>query len=38
MLACHGFTLSTQTMTGGKVTAAKLDDELAALLEGYLRP
>jgi AcrR family transcriptional regulator len=38
VLACHGFTLSAQTMTGGKVTAARLDDELAALLEGYLRP
>ena len=38
VLACHGFTLSAQTMTGGKVTAARLDDELATLLEGYLRP
>jgi AcrR family transcriptional regulator len=38
VLACHGFTLSAQTMTGGKVTAARLDDELAVLLEGYLRP
>jgi AcrR family transcriptional regulator len=38
VLACHGFTLSAQTMTGGKVTAARLDDELATLLDGYLRP
>lgn len=38
VLACHGFTLSAGTMTGGGVTEAQLDDELAAMLEGYLRP
>lgn len=38
VLAGHGFTLSTRTMTGGGVTEAQLDDELAALLESYLRP
>jgi AcrR family transcriptional regulator len=38
VLACHGFTLSTRTMTGGRVTEARLDDELATLLESYLRP
>jgi AcrR family transcriptional regulator len=38
VLACHGFTLSTQTMTGAGVTQRKLDDELGALLERYLRP
>jgi AcrR family transcriptional regulator len=38
VLASHGFTLSAQTMTGGRITEAKLDDELATLLESYLRP
>jgi AcrR family transcriptional regulator len=38
VLACHGFTLSTRTMTGAGVTEKVLDDELAALLERYLRP
>jgi AcrR family transcriptional regulator len=38
VLACHGFVLSTRTMTGEHVTEAALDDELATLLEGYLRP
>jgi AcrR family transcriptional regulator len=38
VLACHGFTLSTQTMTGRGVTQRALDDELGALLERYLRP
>ena len=38
VLACHGFGLSVQTMTGGKVTGARLDAELATLLERYLRP
>jgi AcrR family transcriptional regulator len=38
VLACHGFTLSTRTMTGAGVTERSLDDELAAVLERYLRP
>jgi AcrR family transcriptional regulator len=38
VLACHGFTLSAQTMTGAGVSAAKLDRELTTLLESYLRP
>ena len=38
VLTCHGFTLSTRTMTGAGVTERALDDELAALLERYLRP
>jgi AcrR family transcriptional regulator len=38
VLACHGFVLSSRTMTGGKVTEAKLDRELGVLLESYLRP
>ncbi|MGY2876881.1 AcrR family transcriptional regulator [Marmoricola sp. URHA0025 HA25] len=38
VLACHGFTLSTQTMTGAGVSEQQLDDELAVLLERYLRP
>jgi AcrR family transcriptional regulator len=38
VLACHGFTLSTRTMTGGRVTEARLDAELATLIESYLRP
>jgi hypothetical protein len=38
VLAGHGFTLSARTMTDAGVTEAALDDELAALLEGYLRP
>jgi AcrR family transcriptional regulator len=38
VLACHGFTLSAQTMTRPGVTVASLDAELAALVDGYLRP
>ena len=38
VLACHGFTLSAQTMASDGLTEAQLDDELAALLTGYLRP
>ena len=38
VLACHGFTLSARTMTGGGVSEAQLDAELAAMLEGYLQP
>jgi AcrR family transcriptional regulator len=38
VLACHGHTLSAHTMTGPGVTRAKLDDELATLLDGYLQP
>ena len=38
VLACHGFTLSVRTMTGGGVSEAQLDAELAAMLEGYLQP
>jgi AcrR family transcriptional regulator len=38
VLACHGFTLSIGTMSDRGVTEAQLDDELAAMLDGYLRP
>ena len=38
VLACHGFTLSVHTMTGRGTTEAQLDEELAAMLAGYLRP
>src|SRR3954452_19163762 len=38
VLACHGFTLSARTMASTHVSETRLDDELAALLEGYLRP
>jgi AcrR family transcriptional regulator len=38
VLTCHGFALSARTMTGNGVTQRKLDDELATLLDGYLRP
>ena len=38
VLACHGFTLSTATMTGSGVAERDLDDQLAAMLERYLRP
>jgi len=38
VLACHGFTLSVRTMTAGGLDEGRLDAELAALLEGYLRP
>ena len=38
VLACHGFALSVRTMTGGGVSEAQLDAELAAMLEGYLQP
>jgi len=38
VLACHGFALSARTMTRPGVSVAALDGELAAMLEGYLRP
>jgi AcrR family transcriptional regulator len=38
VLACHGFTLSARTMTRPGVSVARLDDELATMLESYLRP
>jgi AcrR family transcriptional regulator len=38
VLACHGHTLSAHSMAGPGVTQAKLDDELATLLDRYLRP
>ena len=38
VLAAHGFTLSAQTMATDDIDVAALDDELAALLEGYLQP
>jgi AcrR family transcriptional regulator len=38
VLACHGFALSAQTMTRPGVSVAALEGELAAMLEGYLRP
>jgi AcrR family transcriptional regulator len=38
VLAAHGFTLSAHTMTGAGVRESKLDDELAVLVESYLRP
>ena len=38
VLACHGFVLSAQTMARDGLTEAQLDDELATLLTGYLRP
>jgi AcrR family transcriptional regulator len=38
VLACHGFTLSARTMTRPGVSVALLDEELAHLLESYLRP
>jgi AcrR family transcriptional regulator len=38
VLACHGHTLSAHTMVGPGVTQAKLDDELATLLDRYLHP
>jgi AcrR family transcriptional regulator len=38
VLAAHGFTLSAQTMTKAGITEAGLDDELARLLESYLKP
>lgn len=38
VLACHGHTLSAHTMTGPGVSQAKLDEELATLLDRYLRP
>jgi AcrR family transcriptional regulator len=37
VLACHGHTLSAQTMTGPGVTQAKLDDELATMLDRSLQ-
>jgi AcrR family transcriptional regulator len=38
VLACHGFTLSARTMTGPGLSVAAFDAELAALVDGYLRP
>lgn len=38
VLAAHGFTLSTQTMTTDGRDAAAFDRELAQLAERYLRP
>jgi hypothetical protein len=38
VLACHGFTLSARTMTRPGVSVARLDEELARMLESYLRP
>ena len=38
LLATHGFTLSTQTMTGDELTAEQFDTELAQLVERYLQP
>ena len=38
VLACHGFTLSARTMTRPGVSVAALDEELATMLESYLRP
>lgn len=36
LLAMHGFTLSTQTMTDGKLDSAAFDAELVRLVESYL--
>lgn len=36
LLAMHGFTLSTQTMTDGKLDNAAFDAELVRLVESYL--
>jgi AcrR family transcriptional regulator len=38
VLTCHGFMLSAATMTRPGVSVAALDEQLSALLEGYLRP
>lgn len=38
LLAAHGFTLSTQTMTDDELTDAAFDSELALLVERYLQP
>lgn len=38
LLTAHGFTLSAQTVTTSATTEADLDRELAALLNGYLKP
>jgi AcrR family transcriptional regulator len=38
LLAAHGFTLSTQTMTDHELTDAAFDSELALLVERYLQP
>ena len=38
VLACHGFALSAATMTRPGVSVALLDEQLRALVEGYLRP
>ena len=37
VLACHGFAISAQTMTGEGTTEADLDTELRALVDRYLR-
>jgi AcrR family transcriptional regulator len=38
LLAAHGFTLSTQTMTDDALTSAAFDSELSRLVDSYLRP
>jgi AcrR family transcriptional regulator len=38
VLACHGFVLSAATMTRPGVSVVLLDEQLAALVEAYLRP
>ncbi len=38
VLATHGFTLSSQTMTGPRLTPADFDRELGLLVERYLLP
>jgi AcrR family transcriptional regulator len=38
VLACHGFALSATTMTRPGVSVALLDEQLAAVVAGYLRP
>jgi AcrR family transcriptional regulator len=38
VLACHGFALSATTMTRPGVSVALLEEQLAAVVAGYLRP
>jgi AcrR family transcriptional regulator len=38
VLTCHGFALSAATMTRPGVSVALLDEQLAVLVENYLRP
>ncbi len=38
VLACHGFTLSAQTMADDSGDLSRLEDELDALVRRYLRP